>query len=781
MTAGCVGRRSARRLAELRGRLVTVLSALSVPAGNIRGPQYMDQALAALHQGNRQRSSLTLCILQHNDAVTLACHYPDDLQGLLTSQLYAQYPDVRITPLQGDAPIAPAGTQVCTALSISPELFPIKRYSQFEDALNRCMADPIAAILTAMKSDDPALRASIEIIVRPGRKRRVKRLRRCLHRLARPFFRRHPRLAHRYVHLAFSPAWTARACGFLLGRLARPGDHPETKALDMSGSRQHDREEDLQAASDKAGKSLFETQIHICVSAPPAAKRAATRKLLELAATFGQFNAPRLASFHSGAIREQRKKALREPTFLLSAEELATLWHPPTATVHAEALATVESREAEPPLQLPTPERHEGLAILGTIAFRSREQRFGIFPDDRRRHVYIAGKTGMGKSTLLLHLISSDIAAGRGAGLIDPHGDLVEAVLSTIPPRRTNDIVLFDAGDRDFPLAFNVLACAHPDQRPLVASGIIGAFKKIWGDAIGPRSEDILRNALLALLEVPGTTLLSVVRILTEERFREAVLRQVNDPLVLAFWKSKFAGWHPRFQSEAVAPILNKLGAFTSSPLIRNIVGQPRSTIDLRKIMDEGKVLLINMSKGRIGEDAAALLGSFLVTGLQLAAMSRADQAESERRDFYLYVDEFQNYATDSFATILSEARKYRLSLTVANQYLAQVEEQTLDAVFGNVGTLICFAVGVQDAEILAAQLNGDLTAKDLLALPRYQAYARLLINGVPSRPFSLRTLPPPNTLDQVRPHVIRRYSRHRYGRPAPQVEQAIERAFAMV
>lgn len=386
---------------------------------------------------------------------------------------------------------------------------------------------------------------------------------------------------------------------------------------------------------------LFETHIRLGLTAPAgSALKDATRTLRELAGTFGQYSA-RLAAFRLGKVQRGSPRQ-RSPAFLLSSEELATLWHPPTATVRAETLASVESREAEPPVQLPTPERHAGLAILGTTAFRSREQRFGIFPDDRRRHVYVAGKTGMGKSTLLWHLIGCDIAAGRAAGLIDPHGDLIEAVLSTIPPQRTNDIVLFDAGDRDFPLEFNILACARPEQRPLVVSGIIGAFNKMYGEFWGPRMEYILRNALLALLDMPGATLLSLQRLLSEGRYREAVLAKVQDPACRAYLKNEFAGLHRKLQAEAIAPILNKIGAFTSSPLLRNIIGQARSTLDLRRVMDEGKVLLCNLSKGRIGDDASMLLGSFLVTAIQLAAMSRADTPEEQRKDFYLYVADDQ-------------------------------------------------------------------------------------------------------------------------------------------
>jgi hypothetical protein len=386
----------------------------------------------------------------------------------------------------------------------------------------------------------------------------------------------------------------------------------------------------------------------------------------------------------------------------------------------------------------------------------------------------------MGKTTLLQNLIISDIAAGRGLTLIDPHGDLVEAVLRCIPSRRTNDVILFDAGDREYPLSYNPFAHGRPDQRGLVASGIVSAFKKLYGNSWGPRLEHILRNSLLAILEVPGTSLLSLQRLLGDAHYRKAIIDRLDDPVVRVFWQHEFAGWKPQYQAEAIAPIQNKVGQFLSLPVVRAIVGQARTSLDLRRVMDEGRVLLVNLSKGRIGEDASTLLGALLVTGTQLAAMGRADVPEEERHDFSLFVDEFQNFASDSFATILSEARKYRLSLTVANQYLAQMEEATAAAVFGNVGSLLVFQVGASDAEALAEQLGPDVVSQDLLALPRFVAYARLLIDGSPSRPFSVQTLPPPRQRrDFARQEVIRRTSRHRYCREASRIEAETRAAFA--
>ena len=346
---------------------------------------------------------------------------------------------------------------------------------------------------------------------------------------------------------------------------------------------------------------------------------------------------------------------------------------------------------------------------------------------------------------------------------IDPHGDLAETILDTVPGHRTNEVVLFDAGDRDYPLSYNVLACKEADQRGLVASAVVSAFKKLYGDSWGPRLEHILRNALLALLEVPGTSLLSLQRLLSDRSIAKTLRDVSMIPVVRTFWEKEFATWKPQYRAEAIAPIQNKIGQFLSHA---DPPGDRRasraSSLDLRRVMDDGQILIVNLSKGRIGEDGSTLLGSLLVSGIQLAAMSRADVPEKDRRDFALYVDEFQNFATDSFATILSEARKYRLSLMLANQYLAQMEEATADAVFGNVGSLLVFQVGARDAEPLAEQLGGDVTPQDLMALPSTGPTLRLLIDGMPSRPFSIEkpSRHPGTMANRMRSTIIRRTSR---------------------
>lgn len=415
------------------------------------------------------------------------------------------------------------------------------------------------------------------------------------------------------------------------------------------------------------------------------------------------------------------------------------------------------------------------VTVIGQTNFRGQYRPFGIYDDDRRRHVYIIGKTGVGKTTLIENMILQDINAGKGLALVDPHGDVAEHILESIPPERTNDVIYFNPADVDNPIAFNVLEAIDPQYKYLVASGLVSSLKKIWADSWGPRLEYILRNVILALLDYPGSTMLGIMRLLADKTYRKKVVESIQDPVVKSFWVNEFANYNERFRSEAISPIQNKVGQFLSSAIIRNIVAQPKSTIDMSEIMNEGKILLVNVSKGRIGEDNSALLGAMIITKLQLAAMDRASIPEEDRRDFYLYVDEFQNFATESFATILSEARKYRLNLTIAHQYITQMEEPVRDAVFGNVGTLICFRIGAFDAEFLEAEFAPACTPSDLVNLDKYNAYIKLMIQGVTSPPFSMQTIPPSGETFDSREKVVR-VSRERYGNSRQDVEEKITR-----
>lgn len=415
------------------------------------------------------------------------------------------------------------------------------------------------------------------------------------------------------------------------------------------------------------------------------------------------------------------------------------------------------------------------LTVFAETNYRDQCRLFGIKRDDRRRHMYIVGKTGMGKSTLLEHLIYSDIQKGEALAVIDPHGDLAELVLSFVPPHRINDVIYFYPGDLAYPVAFNILESSNDETKHLVASGLIGVFKKIWADSWGPRLEYVLRNTILALLDYPGSTLLGTLRLLTDKTYRNRVVAQIKDPVVRSFWVDEYAKYPDKFATEAIAPIQNKVGQFLSNSLIRNVVGQVKSSINIRDVMDNNKILIMNLSKGRIGEDTSALLGAMMITQIQLAAMSRVDIPEKERKDFYLYVDEFQNFATESFAGILSEARKYRLNLIVAHQYIEQLSEEVGAAIFGNVGTMISFRVGAADAEVLVKEFAPYFTEEDLVNLAKWKIYLKLMIDGVASQPFSANTLTPVKGNPEIVEKVLR-VSRERYASKKEDIEDKISR-----
>jgi len=405
--------------------------------------------------------------------------------------------------------------------------------------------------------------------------------------------------------------------------------------------------------------------------------------------------------------------------------------------------------------------------------YRDIKKIFGIKENNRRGHMYIIGKTGTGKSTLIENLATSDIRNGNGLALVDPHGDLAESILNYIPKQRIKDIIYFNPGDLEFPIAFNPLEKVHPDYYHLVVSGIISVFKKIWSEFWGPRLEHILRHSIFTLLEYQRGTLLDIPKLLTHKEFRTKVLKNVINPQVREFWFYEFEKYSAWLRSEAISPILNKIGQFLTALPLRNIVGQKDNTFDLRKIMDDSKILIANLAKGKIGEENCSLLGAMIVTKIQLAALSRADLLDKRRRPFYLYVDEIHNFLTLSFADMLSEARKYGLNLTLAHQYIEQLDEKIRAAIFGNVGTIISFKVGSEDAKYLAKEFYPVFNEEDLINLPTYHIYLKLMIDGKTSQPFSARTLAPPGKRTFYKKEIIK-LSRERYTRPRNQVEKEI-------
>ncbi len=419
------------------------------------------------------------------------------------------------------------------------------------------------------------------------------------------------------------------------------------------------------------------------------------------------------------------------------------------------------------------------LELLGQTTFREEMKAFGIKKSDRRHHLYIVGKTGTGKSTLIKNMVIQDMRLGHGVALIDPHGDLVEDLLNFIPKERTNQVVYFNPADTSYPVAINILEAKGDDEKHLVASSLVSVFKHLWKDFWGPRLEHILYNCVLALMDTPGQTLLGVYRMLVDETYRKGIVANVKDPIVKMFWTEDYENYDLRFQKEIISPVQNKVGQLLSSPQMRNIIGQPKSSVDFGFVMDQKRILLANLSKGKIGEDKSNLLGSAIVTKMYLAALERQNLPEELRKDFYLYIDEFQNFSTDIFPSILSEARKYRLNLNLAHQYLYQLPDSIKHAVFGNVGTVISFRVGSYDAKELAEEMKPVFTGEDLENLDNHHIALRLLIDGKMSPAFSAITMPPlkPKGHEAERETVLR-ISRERYATPRDIVEEKLQSWF---
>lgn len=519
---------------------------------------------------------------------------------------------------------------------------------------------------------------------------------------------------------------------------------------------------------DKIGQGGFSTTLRVAASQPG--------RLKELAAVFGVYSRPDGNSlmlttplFGQESWRRRLVGRTANQSRVVSIAELATMWHLPSDKVKIPMVVWGANVLSEPPENLPvaegmSEEERGSVNFFGRAYHKNRDLIFGIKDADRRRHMWAIGKTGTGKSTLIANMAIDDMKKGRGVAIIDPHGDLSEIILDYVPSSRMNDVIYFNPNDRDRPVRLNVLEVKNPAQRELIVSGIVAIFNKLYGHSWGPRLEYILRNTLLALSEIPGMTLVEVPRLLTDRDFRREAMKHLTDPVIRRYFENEFDRMPEKMLQESIAPILNKVGQFVSSPLIRSIIERPNSSIDMEEIMNDGKILIANLSQGKIGEDNAALIGAMLITKFQLAAMNRVDRTEEERRDFYLYVDEFQNFATTSFIKILSEARKYKLNLTMANQYMAQIPLEVQKAILGNAGSIVSFTIGADDARIIMKEFGDVFTDKDLVGLENYQIAVRLMIDAMSGRAFVAKTLPLPASRNQNRDKVIR-VSRERWGR----------------
>lgn len=520
----------------------------------------------------------------------------------------------------------------------------------------------------------------------------------------------------------------------------------------------------------------FAIQIRIGAIAEQAAE--AKKNLEALVKAFYQFNKTDYNGFETygqktgqSFVNDYRKRHMNNPA-IVGADELATLYHFPN-TDHVAHVVHVLAKKHEPPKDLPT--KGEDVSMFGMTNYHSHFQPFGIKREDRRRHLYVVGKSGTGKSKLLELLVTEDIRNGRGVGVLDPHGDLVDNILRNVPEHRMKDVILFDPSDTEFPISFNPLEKVDEKFKMQITIGFIDIFKKLFGNNWSDRLEHVLRYTTLALLDSPNTTVLSILKMLTDKNYRQGIVARIQDSVVKNFWVNEFAGWSEKFDSEAITPLLNKVGQLVSTNMIRNIIGQPKNTFQIRNIMDGEKILLMKVSKGLLGEENAQLIGSMIITKIYQAAMARADMRQEDRKDFYFYVDEFQNFATDTFAEILSEARKYRLCLTIAHQYIGQLSEEIRKTVFGNVGSMISFRVGAEDAAILAGEYTPIFNVRDIINLGVREFYLKMSIDGELTEPFSGKTLDMKFAERDYTPEIINE-SRKQFCTPRETVEENLKK-----
>lgn len=754
------------RVADHLESTSNTLLILEIPKANDKKELAAEQMFASLHGVLRDRKELresggwqehiSFEIAAVGKLIRFYVWVPKHLQNFVEGQIYAQYPTVQIHEAEEDYTRRHLEHQIVHTAELvlsDNDMLPIKTFQSFE-------VDPLAGITATLGKLDSDEEIWFQVVTRP---------------IADDWHRR----ASSYIEKVKSagPTIDWGIMGYFVRIIEALWAPPTNTGVESKPKELSEREKTrISEVEKKSTKLGYRVKIRIVYLGSDQAS--AKQRMQAIVGTFKQFNSTNLngfrvdnPSFKREDLAPYTQRLFLDKGFILNIEELASVYHLPHTNVETPNIVWASTKTAEPPSKLPIlsgdPAYDEQISAFGLTNFRGINQQFGLYRSDRSRHVYIIGQTGAGKSGLLELFTLSDIYHNQGFAIIDPHGDFAVDVLRFIPKNRINDVVYFNPADTANPLGFNPMEVLDPNLKNNTSSEIIGVLKRMFGESWGPRLEYILRYTILALLDHPNTTMLDITRMLTDKKFRKEVLATCEDSVVLNFWNIEFASWNDKFQAEAVAPVLNKVGAFTANPIIRNIIGQPQSTFNIRHLMDEGKILVVNLSKGLIGEDNASILGAFIVTKVQLAAMSRSDIPDIEdRRPFYLYVDEFQNFATDSFATILSEARKYGLNLTVANQYIAQMSETVRDAVFGNVGSMISFRVSADDAPFLVKQFEPQFEATDLLQMHNRNFVVNMVIKGEKTPAFSASTLALPestqNYLDDIVDNSRRLYSRDR-------------------
>lgn len=715
---------------------ITTLN-LKVPRNNETTPEACQTFLSALTQINAVSfwerlkgvvvQPLALEIALINQQIRFQISADKDIAPFVATQLQSNYPLVIIEktadPLSYPQ-IYNININQLETVSLSlrkGNYYPIATYDLFSDI------DPLSSILSILSKSTPDIFAIIQFALE-----------------------------------ATDSSWQQKGASF-----AEKG----TKNNDGTYSPRTDRS----IINEKISYTGFRTSIRIASNQ--------TRTVKEIVSAFGVFTRADGNSFRAEKRKfpipiktnERKNLILRRVTGnqILNIKELATLWHLPSEKIKVTGISWGHSVLYEPPENLPIAtadeEAKKDINFFAKTIFKNQEVVFGIKSKDRIRHIWVVGKTGTGKSTMMANMIIDDFKKDRGVAYIDPHGDTCDILLDYIPSHRINDTVYFDPSDRDFPIIINPLEVTNKEEAELVVSGLMSIFTKVWANVWSARMEYILRNSFMSLTEYPNATLADVLKILVDKGFRNNVLKKVTDPSLVHFWKEEYEKMPDRLQKEAIAPIQNKVGQFVTSPLIRRIIGNPKSTISLEKIINEGKIFLANLSQGKLGEDNANLLGAMIITQIQLAAMRRVNIPAEERKPYYLFVDEFQNFATDSFIKILSEVRKYNLSLTLANQYMAQIPENVRKAILGNAGTIVTFSAGAEDASTLSKEFAEVFSEKDLVNLANYQIAIKLMIDGYSSRPFLAQTLPLPLSKNQNR-EKVKAVSRQRYAKKIKQI-----------